>query len=241
MTGIPSALHTGPVAPKETQPAHADVQALAASARALAGRTISWVADHHGVEVPVHIQRAKGWVGQLIEVALGASAGSKPGPDFPELGVELKTLPVTAAGQTRESTWVCSAPLDGSLDTTWSTSGVWQKLRCVLWVPIVGDRDVPVLERRVGSAFLWSPDRVEEAALRADFEELAEMIALGHIDDLTAHRGEVLQIRPKAAHSRKLQWTLAEDGQWMKANPRGFYLRASFTRALLARHLVVAS
>ncbi len=35
----------------------------------------------------------------LLELWLGASAGSKPEQDFAALGVELKTIPVDAAGQ----------------------------------------------------------------------------------------------------------------------------------------------
>jgi DNA mismatch repair endonuclease MutH len=42
------------------------------------------------------LKRDKGWIGILLELWLGASAGSKPEQDFAALGVELKTIPVTA-------------------------------------------------------------------------------------------------------------------------------------------------
>jgi DNA mismatch repair protein MutH len=40
------------------------------------------------------LKRDKGWIGILLELWLGASAGSKPEQDFAALGVELKTIPI---------------------------------------------------------------------------------------------------------------------------------------------------
>jgi len=33
-----------------------------------------------------------------------------------------------------------------------------------------------------------------------------------------------------------MTWTVDDEGEWARDNPRGFYLRPRFTRALLARH-----
>ena len=62
-----------------------------------------------------------------------------------------------------------------------------------------------------------------------------EDIALGRIDTVSGRRGTALQLRPKAASARDRDWTTNEDGERVLANPRGFYLRASFTGTLLAR------
>ena len=114
-----------------------DEDMLRARAEALAGYTLSEVAARFGWRVPVDLRRHKGWIGNLVELALGASAGSRPVPDFPELGIELKTLPVQADGSPRESTFVCTAPL-GGLDVPWAESWVRKKLSRVLWMPVVG-------------------------------------------------------------------------------------------------------
>jgi DNA mismatch repair protein MutH len=187
--------------------------------------------------VPVDLRRSKGWVGQLLERYLGASAGSRAEPDFPYLGIELKSVPVDRSGRPRESTYVCTAPLDGSLAGTWQDSWARRKLQRVLWMPVVGEGAMPVAERLVGAALLWSPSDQEEAQLCRDWEELAELIQTGDLARLDAHTGEVLQLRPKAASSKSLTWMLDEDANWIQVNPRGFYLRRSFTTDLLARHL----
>ncbi|MEZ4322992.1 MAG: DNA mismatch repair endonuclease MutH [Myxococcota bacterium] len=203
----------------------------------LAGRTLAEVAAVLGSPVPTDLKRNKGWIGQVLEAALGATATSRPVPDFEALGIELKTLPVDASGQPRESTFVCSAPLDGSMASRWEDSRVHHKLAAVLWVPIVGSG--PPGERLIGQGVLWRPDAEEEHLLRTDWEELSGLLALGEHWQVDARRGRVLQLRPKAAHSGTLTWTLGDEGDWVREGPRGFYLRPAFTAALLQKRLRV--
>lgn len=212
---------------------------LLGRARRLGGWDLSRLAGALGVKVPVEPRRAKGWAGDLLEKALSAPADVGAGPDFPDLGVELKTLPVDARGQPRESTWVCVAPLDGSLIVPWERSPVRAKLNRVLFVPLVGERGDAPGSRRIGSAFSWSPSAEEEAVLHADWDALTELVALGQIDRLTARHGEALQVRPKAADARERAWALAEGGEWVRANPRGFYLRATFTAEIVRRRFAL--
>lgn len=202
----------------------------------LAGRTLAEVAAERQVPVPRDLRRDKGWIGQLVESVLGATAQSRAEPDFPELGVELKTVPVSAAGVPLQSTYVCTAPLDGSLVGPWEESWVRNKLSRVLWLPVVGAADVAVGDRVIGSPLLWSPDADEDAALRADWDDLTGLLARGELWQLDARHGQWLQIRPKGGKGRELVWTLDDDGEWVRDTPRGFYLRARFTRRLFERH-----
>ena len=208
---------------------------LLGRADALAGRDLAGLAHDLEVAVPQRPARAKGWAGQLLELALGASAGSSPQPDFPDLGVELKTVPVDMHGRPRESTYVCVVPLADSTGLRWEDSLVCRKLARVLWVPLLCPPHAGPGARVVGAPRLWSPSPSEAAALRADWEELMEMVALGRVAEISARLGTVLQIRPKAPNARSLGWSTDPDGRRVAVNPRGFYLRANFTRALLAR------
>lgn len=211
------------------------VDELLARADDLAGRSLGQVAGVHGVPLPDDARRAKGWIGMLVERALGATAGSRAEPDFPHLGVELKTLPVDPTGRPYESTYVCTARLDGTLARTWEESWVKHKLATVLWVPVVG-RDA-LADRRIGAPILWRPSPDEEALLRADWDAIAEAIGLGETWQLEARRGVALQLRPKAATGSDRTWMLDDEGEWAHVNPRGFYLRPSFTAAIVARAL----
>jgi len=206
-------------------------------ADALAGRALGWVAAQHHMSVPPDLRRAKGWVGQVLETALGATSGSNAQCDFPHLGVELKTLPVDPRGKPSQSTFVCTAPLDAAGVSRWEDCWLRQKLSRVMFVPIVGDG--PPGERLIGSPVLWTPSEEEEAQLRADWEELTELAAMGHLWQITGKRGKVLQLRPKGADGDARTWHVDDEGRWVAATPRAFYMRARFTGAILARALAM--
>jgi len=205
-------------------------------AQRLAGYSLGELAALAGLPVPADLKRDKGWTGVLLELWLGASAGSKPEQDFAALGVELKTIPIDSRGRPLETTFVCVAPLTGNTGISWETSHVRHKLKRVLWMPVEGDRAIPLAERRVGSPLLWSPNEEEDRQLRLDWEELMDMIVLGQVERITARHGEVLQLRPKAANSKALTEAIGAHGEPILTLPRGFYLKKNFTGALLARH-----
>lgn len=210
------------------------ISELMQRAEALAGLTLGEVAEVAGVKVPVNFKREKGWTGQLIELCLGASAGSKTQQDFAELGVELKTIPIDKLGKPLETTYVCYAPLTDIAGIEWQTSSVKNKIQQVLWMPIDGRREVAPKDRCIATPLLWSPSTTQENQLRTDWEELMEMIALGQIENITARHGQYLQLRPKAANGNILTEAIGNNGQVIHTRPRGFYLRKEFTGKILS-------
>lgn len=207
---------------------------LLARALGLAGRTIGEIAESAGVTLPLEPHRAKGFIGTLVERALSISP--KPGvagPDLAELGIEVKTIPLAAGGQPRESTFVCTIPLGRLEREQWETSAVRKKLARVLWVPVEHGRAVAFSRRRVGAAWLWSPDAAQEATLRADWEAVQLLVLRGAVDGLDARLGTALQVRPKARDGRERVRAPGEDEVPTSTIPRGFYLRATFTAAIV--------
>ncbi len=221
----------GTVAPPE------NLDALLSRAQRLAGRSLGWLGEQRGDRVPSDIRRAKGWAGGLLERSLGASAGSRAVPDFPRLGVELKSLPVDRSGRVLESTYVCTAPLDGSLAGPWEDSWVRAKLGRVLWMPVVGDPTEPLHHRQIGTPLFWEPSDTDEGLLRRDWEELTELLTQGQFETLNARLGHVLQLRPKGANSGTTTSAVDASGKWIDTGARGFYLRRGFTQGLLDRAL----
>ncbi len=218
------------------EPPHSEQQLLERAGR-LAGRSLQQAATEYGLSLPARPGRAKGWIGVVAETCLGASARNLSVPDFRLIGVELKTLPLGSNGRPRESTYVCTVPLTETTGLNWDTCAVKRKLARVLWLPVEGDPRIPFPQRRFGSAFLWSPDAEQERLLREDWEELMDCVAMGELDRIDSRHGRVLQIRPKAASADSLGQAFDEDGNPAATLPRGFYLRASFTREILQAHL----
>lgn len=217
------------------------VEALLERARALSGLTLGQLADALAVPFPDDLGRHKGFIGNLVERALGSTASTRPRPDFEALGVELKTLPTDREGRPRESTFVCTASLTRMSRETWASSKVREKLARVLFVLVESEPGMVARERRLGRSLWFEPDEQEEALLRADWEDLAHLIASGLVDAVSAKRGVALQVRPKARHAGVRRKAKDGDGDAFSTLPRGFYLRRSFTTAALAKRIALSA
>lgn len=217
------------------------LEQLLSQAQSIAGLTFGELADELHIPVPPDLKRDKGWVGMLLEHALGATAGSKAEQDFSHLGVELKTLPINAEGYPLETTFVSLAPLVQNSGVKWENSHVRHKLSCVLWMPIEGSRHIPLRERHIGAPIFWKPTAEQERQLKQDWEELMDLIVLGKLEQITARIGEVMQLRPKGANSRAVTKGIGKNGEIIDTLPLGFYLRKEFTAQILNAFLDVNS
>ena len=211
------------------------MKCLKQRAQALAGKTLGQLAEELNENVPNDLLRAKGWVGQLLEKSLGATAGNRDIPDFPDLGIELKTLPINEKGKPQESTYLChvTLPLE---EVDFFQSRAWSKLANVLWVPIQTHPNQPISERIIGTPLFWSPSKAITRILKTDWDELTERMRLGYYENLSAHQGTYLQLRPKAANSKVLIQVINHMGQAISIVPRGFYLRVDLTQHILSHY-----
>ena len=200
--------------------------------RVIEGLSLAQLASMLNLHIPDNPTQRKGWAGQAIELALGASAGSRSEPDFVNLGIELKTLPINHLGKPAESTFVTTIPLLTVHKQNWQTSSCFAKLRRVLWLSIEGDTDIPFMHRRIGRGLLWSPSMQDEAILANDWSELTLMSGTGRLSEIDASMGDYLQVRPKGANAKSLCYGFDETGNKALTLPRGFYLRSCFTGKL---------
>jgi len=199
--------------------------------------TLGEAASLAEIVVPENLNREKGWIGLLLEKILGASAGSRPEPDFPQLGIELKSLPIDRFGKPLETTFVCVAPLTGLVGASWQNSHIKNKLSRVLWVPVISERNIAIADRIICQPFIWSPSIEEDHLLALDWQELTDMIVLGEVEKINGKHGQILQLRPKAANSRAKTQAFDHKGQPFQTLPRGFYIKTSFTQGLLKQYL----
>jgi DNA mismatch repair protein MutH len=206
---------------------------LIARCRQIEGLTFAQLAVQLGFAIPENPLQRKGFSGKLVEIALGTTAGNQSVPDFQELGIELKTIPLNQFGKPAESTFITTIPLLTVHQQTWEISQCFAKLKRVLWIPIEGDTAIPFHNRRIGAGLLWSPSSSEEAILKEDWSELTYMIGTGKLADIDATMGTYLQVRPKASNAKSLCYGLDDEGNTIQTLPRGFYLRSRFTAQIL--------
>ena len=177
------------------------IDELLTRARRIAGLNLAEISQMLHMDLPKDLKRDKGYIGLLVERALGARAGSKPEQDFPHLNVELKRL-IGQHLQPLETTFVTSAPLLGQSYARFEDSVLYLKLKRVLWVPVEGER--AILERRRVGTSSWEPSPAQWQAIRQDWEEAQAMIST-EIDYVTAKQAR-LQVRPNVpmgAHSHR--------------------------------------
>jgi len=198
----------------------------------IAGLSVQEIADKLNIQVPKDLSKTKGWLGQLIEKALGANAGNLAEPDFIKLGIELKTIPVDDKFRPTESTYVCTAPTSGQTNE-WRKSVPYKKLNKVLWIPIEAAPNIPLSSRRIVSPSLVRLDNVTEQILRQDWLELTENLYLGKFENISAKSGTYLHLRPKASNSGSFTKVYDENNEVAHIVPKGFYLRTSYTKKIL--------
>lgn len=174
----------------------------------------------------------------MVEKLLGATGGAGSRVvDFPELQLELKTIPVDAALRPRESTFV--ATVDLAQDVDWEDSWVAKKLARVLFVPVIGGASVALGDRIIGRALLWIPSVEQRSQLKADYDDIMGLVGIGRVEDVSAHLGRYMQLRPKARDGAARTIVSGREGERIATVPRGFYLRALFTGALLANPMAL--
>ena len=200
---------------------------------AIEGLTFSQLAASLAIHIPENPLQRKGWLGQAIELFLGANAKNQAEPDFTELGIELKTLPIAKSGKPAESTFITGIPLLTIHKQQWETSSCFAKLKRVVLIPVEGDKAIPYHHRRIGSGFIWSPTVDQALILARDWTDLTTMMNTGQLEALDAREGEYLQVRPKAANGKSLCFAYDAEGNKIQTLPRGFYLRSVFTAQLL--------
>lgn len=202
--------------------------------KALTGKTLLELADKALVQLPRSTTSGKGFTGELLEILLGATAGNLPVPDFPQLKLELKTLPVDENLKPLESTFICHAPLVNKRNQRFEDSTLFCKISSILFVFILAPRNLPFAQRKIMGFHFFKPSAEELSLIKEDWEELMEMVSLGQVQQITARYGTIIQMRPKAADGMQLTECIGPDGTMIKTRPRGFYMRRAFTQKLIA-------
>lgn len=212
-------------------------EALEQRLNQLVGRSIGELALLAGVDLPYSNHSGKGFAGQLIELYLGASAYNLTLPDFTELNIELKTVPVDVNLLPVESTFICSIDLRSESFVAFEQSPLYHKLAHMLFVLLLAPKGFPITERRVLGYFYFTPDAEQLQSIRADYQEFADLVCTGNSDAINSSMGSIIQMRPKGLSSDSLIQARDSEGNPIYTKPRGFYLRRSFTLQLCQQFL----
>lgn len=201
----------------------------------LLGRSIAELSQLALLQAPNNSNGAKGYVGLLIELFLGAHAHNLPGPDFMSLGIELKTMPVGFDFMPQENTFICNADLAPRDFVPFTQSALYQKLQHILFVLILAPQNsrLTLGERRVLGYFFFNLPPDVRQTIETDYNEFQELLLAGHAPEINGTMGTIVKLSPHATKANELVQVTDSEGESTYTKPRGYYLRASFTRQLL--------
>lgn len=206
---------------------------LIKKAKSIIGYSINDIAKKIKFQITDKVKKNKGCIGYIIEKFLGAYHSNKATIDFPNIGIELKTIPINKYGYPKENTFVCMAPLVRNTGVLWETSYVCKKLSSVLWIPIESNFDIPLKNRRIGYPKLWIPNKIEKEKLKNDWNELMKIIIFGNICNITSDYGVILMLKKKYSNNNIYTQAVGFNGKKIMINPLAFYLRKKFTNFIL--------
>lgn len=211
-----------------------DIATLTKRLNLILGRSIGELATIAKVALPESNLACKGISGQLIEIFLGANAHNLSEPDFINLQIELKTLPVNQDLVPQESTFICSADINPERFILFERSALYHKLKHVLFVLLQAPKGLAIKDRRIIGYFFYQPSKEELELIATDYNEFCELIFSSQARNINGSLGNIIQMRPKAANSNVFTPIRDNQGQTTYVSPKGYYLRARYTKQLVA-------
>ena len=210
-----------------------DMEQLLQRLNAIMGRSVNELAVLAGVYMPEQSRQSRGYSGQIIELFLGADASNQSLPDFVDLGIELKTIPVSSDFTARETTFISAATINPERYIPFERTSLYSKVRHMLFVILFAPKGLPPAERRILGYFFFQPDKDQLAIMEQDYNEFNELIFSGRAHEINGTMGNILQMRPKALDSLTYTPVRDTEGNTAWTTPRGYYFRQAFTTSLL--------
>ncbi|MGH9896014.1 MAG: MutH/Sau3AI family endonuclease, partial [bacterium] len=178
-------------------------------------------------------------VGNLTQLYMGRKEDNRREPDFPELGIELKTLPMKALRRGNQREWTVKEPTSITMidyrevdQEDWSVAYLRHKIDHILWVPYehdYGDKR----ESRFRRAFLWKPDAADYPVFGIDYDVVRGYIQRDDAEHLSETLSQVLAARRKGSKGQ-----MAEQPRGPPAKSRAWAFKAAYTRPILDKHVL---
>lgn len=226
-------LHQGFFETIKPAPAPKTIAELIENCNKIAGKSVSELAQIHNVELIDSLTTNRGWLGNLIEISLGAYAGSKPTQDFMNLGVELKTLAINENGRAVSDIFISSLPLNSFMLQDWANSHLFYKLQHILFIPVESNSNVELKDRKIGNGKFWKPNDEQLKVLQDDFKQVMELLTTQEFAMLTNNLGTALTVKVKALNSKQTNNIQDLDGFNQNLAPLSFYIKRSFVQQIV--------
>lgn len=178
----------------------------------------------------------KGASGLIVENLLGIKNNNVSDADIPEIGCEVKILPLqknkNGEVKAKEPTAIQMINYFEVANETWETAKLRKKIELTFWVVYLAKENGRSFSQNdyvIVDYYLDHPDNMQSSVYRKDWEDIRGFIIKGAAEKLSCSMGQYIEPKTKGANNRDL--TDAPDGRGgkMKARRRAFYYKKNYT------------
>ena len=158
---------------------------------------------------------------------------SDSAPDFPKVGLELKTTPLKRGPHgmlvAKERLVITMIDYMTVVDESFEASHLMEKASSILLISYLWEKGVDPLDFKICLSELWGLPEEDMPQFRADWETVVNKIRSGHAEDISSSDTLYLEACTKAANSSVRRPQPFSD---VPAKPRAWALKASYMTAI---------
>lgn len=186
----------------------------------------------------------KGASGLIVENLLGIENNNRDEADLPQIGCEIKILPLqknkNGSIKAKEPTAIQMINYCEVARETWETAKIRSKINLTFWVVYLAKVNGVSKSQDdyvIVDYFLDHPSDVQNGIFKTDWEEIQSYIKRGDADKLSCSMGIYLEPKTKGANSQDK--TDAPDGKGglIRARRRAFYYKKNYTNTQIIPNL----
>ena len=186
----------------------------------------------------------KGASGLIVENLLGIKNNNFADADIPEIGCEIKVLPIqkNRDGQikVKEPTQIQMINYFEVANEKWATAKIRKKINLTFWIVYLAKENSKPLHQndyKIIDYFVDHPNEDKLIIFKKDWEAIQEYIIKGWADKLSCSMGTYLEPKTKGANNRDK--TDAPDGKGgkLKARRRAFYYKKHYTNSQIISNI----
>ncbi|WP_304288378.1 MutH/Sau3AI family endonuclease [Capnocytophaga leadbetteri] len=205
------------------------------------GKTIEQIKTELNIERE-HMK--KGASGLIVENLLGIKNNNLADADIPEIGCEIKILPLQKNKngdiKAKEPTQIQMINYFEVAKETWNNAKLRKKINLTFWVVYLAKENGSTLKQedyKIIDYFLDHPDSSKMDIFKNDWELIQKYIIDGAADKLSCSMGKYIEPKTKGKNNKDL--TDAPDGKGgvTKARRRAFYYKKNYTNTQIIPHI----
>ncbi|MGI6230439.1 MAG: Sau3AI family type II restriction endonuclease [Tractidigestivibacter sp.] len=206
------------------------IDSIVEYAQELVGHTLREKTDAPELQSP---KKRRGSFGNAIEeYYFEYKPNSDSEPDFPKVGLELKTTPMKRGAHkslvAKERLVITMIDYMTVVNETFETSHLLDKASKVLLISYLWEKNKDPLDYEVILAELWGLPKEDMPQFKADWETVVNKVRAGHAEDISGSDTLYLEACTKAADSTVRRNQPYSD---VLAKPRAWALKASYMTA----------